>query len=176
MLIDLSLALSKPIETEIKGEEPWLGDIYQSFLPTSAKESARLLAKTSIRHLSEEMFEITGSLSYTPEVPCSRCDLAIPWAIDLQFQMVILPEGQEWAEHGQSPEICYHKNRQFDLEALINDQVQLAIPQQTLLPTADGKNCAICHLNIGNKKVFSSEGDGADEESPFSVLKGLKLQ
>jgi uncharacterized metal-binding protein YceD (DUF177 family) len=62
---------------------------------------------------------------------------------------------------------------EVDLEMLVNDAIQTALPSQFLAASEDGKSCKICQIDISSTKVFSA-GD-TEATSPFAALRGIKL-
>jgi uncharacterized metal-binding protein YceD (DUF177 family) len=174
-----SSQISSETRVTLTGEEPWLGSIYDDF-PT-ARSTNQPLRITGYLNLIPEngSIKVTGSLDFVPIVSCARCDKSIPWPVKVSVETVVLPEDSEPLPRdlslGEEEVDCYYLSAdELDLEILVNDAIQTALPSQFVAASEDGKSCKICHIDISQAKVFTA-GE-TDSTSPFAALKDLKLR
>lgn len=176
--------MREALKVSIQGDEAWLAEIYASFL---GNEGRGIQGEVVICPEPYGVYSVKGQISYVPKVSCSRCELAIPWpierAIDVRFidrdgsGFEIEGDDEESDEGDLTPEdldTYYLGNEgEIDLEMIVNDLVQTAIPTRTIALSADGKSCAICLEDVAKPLVF--EDGNKEDQSPFAVLKNLKL-
>ncbi len=177
--------IREPVEVEIRGDESWLSLIYESFQLKKGPVDRRLTGNLKITPEEYGVYTLTGRLSYTPKVSCGRCEDQIDWAIEREINARFLTpvkaedlgiEEDEDFETDLEPEDLdsyYLDNGWIDVEQVINDLVQTALPQRLVKTTADGKACAVCLVDLQDRLVYQDET--AKEANPFAVLKNLKL-
>jgi uncharacterized metal-binding protein YceD (DUF177 family) len=176
--------LRSPKTITISGDEPWLGLIYESFeLKGTVPVPRRITGSLTITPSTYGLYQIEGAVQFTPTVPCSRCEDMIPWEISRKIKVRYLE--QTPVEEGEEEEVerelepsdmdAYYIDAQgmIDLEVVVNDFIQTALPTRLVKTTANGKSCLICHKDVSDKTVFKDELK--PEQSPFAVLKNLKL-
>jgi len=179
--------MREPKIIDIQGTEPWLSEIYASFL---GNEGYGLKGEIKITPEDYGLFTVEGKIDYVPLVGCSRCQKEIPWPIHKEvsvrfidrdaaesgFEIEGVEEGEE-IERDLVPEdldTYYLDDKgELDVEMVINDIVQTALPTRLILLNPDGKSCRICLDNVDIPLVYKDEKDV--DISPFAVLKNLKL-
>jgi uncharacterized metal-binding protein YceD (DUF177 family) len=180
--------LSEPQAIEISGNEPWLRSIYESFAKLAedaatapnCRKSPLITGQLRATPIASEpsiIVHITGSVNYTPDLPCSRCSDLIPWAISASVDVYYEPpEDLPDEKPGRHMEITlreddlgrYHyTNDQIDIEALLNDTIQTHVPSQTIARDTERDNCLVCGKDLSSELVF---GENRRDESPFSIL------
>ena len=165
----------------LAGDEPWLDRIYTDFPAPAGEAAPRLTGELQLRREEGGSVLVTGRIDYAPFVGCSRCDRLINWPLGLPVEARFLPEtaNDQPKEKNLSRadlDAYYLENYEVDVEGLLNDVIQTALPIAPVPATEDGDACRICSADLTGERVY---GDGDDEEasaSPFSVLKGLKLK
>lgn len=171
--------LNPEMNLAISGSEEWLSRIYADF-PLSPEEGVKPRAEGNLKLILEEggTVLVRGKVRYAPVVNCGRCEKGIPFPLDLKIDMRFFPETLQ----DDSPEVnlatgdldTYYLDKGFaDIEGLINDTIQTAIPNRLVLTAEDGKACQICGIDLSEDRLFGAE---AKEASPFAVLKDLKLR
>lgn len=174
-----STELSTEMRITLTGTETWLGALYADFASSEPPSTSRLLTgHLDLTKAENGSVNVKGSLSFTPIVSCARCAKDIPWPLAVPVDTVVLPE-----DHAPLPKDHNLREEELesyrligdevDLELLVNDAVQTALPNQFVAASEDGKSCKICHLDISNPKVFSA-GE-SEQASPFAALRGLKV-
>lgn len=171
MILDLKQLTDTPIRSIITGNEDWLKLTYGFFCPSSSVLTGWLEAHP----LVGEQVKVVGQLSYTPVVNCSRCWDEISWPLNVSFTVHYRPK-----RGSKSPrtnllskrdlDTYYYKNDQIDLAELVNEQIQLALPEKTIPATADGSSCQYCQVDLSKTKVYGEERS----ESVFAVLAKMK--
>ena len=160
-------SLIKPQTVTIQGHEPWLESIYATFV--SGPTPARLTGELTLTPNTAGFVRVTGSISYTPLVDCSRCAEAIPWpineTIDVSFRPAKSRDNADLQAHSQKEYLLSREDLdeyvmergELDLEELINDTVQMTIPLQTV-PVVQGEsgasNCGICGIDLDQDQVY----------------------
>ncbi|HYX32083.1 MAG TPA: DUF177 domain-containing protein [Oligoflexus sp.] len=177
--------LRSPLTVTISGDEPWLGLIYQSFdMKGPAPSERRITGSLKVTPTNYGLYDIEGDVQFTPSVSCSRCEDQIAWPIQRKIKVRYLEqtpldeeEIKEEIERDLEPSDmdAYYIDPQgmIDLEVVVNDFIQTALPTRLVKTSADGKSCLICHKDVSEKTVFKDAVK--PEHSPFAVLKNLKL-
>ena len=184
--------LKKPLNIRISGDEPWLREIHSSFAlgdgdscAPGVRESGRCVSGSlDLSMGSGGCVKVSGSLTYEPLVPCSRCDLAIPCDVSQGVDAVFKPapsspdERREVSLSEGDLDERFISDGAVDLEELLNDLIQTAIPTQTVQAVAGTSDCRFCKADLSAPRVFSTGGDEgeAGAESPFAKLAGLKVK
>jgi len=171
--------LRSPKTITITGDEPWLGLIYESFNLTKPQEDRRITGSLTVTPSAYGLYQIDGEVSFTPMVSCSRCEDFIPWEITRKIKVRYLDQGpieEDEVERDLEPsdmDAYYLEDGYLNLEVVVNDFIQTALPSRTVKTSADGKSCLICHKDVSDRVAFQDEVK--PEPSPFAVLKNLKL-
>ena len=173
-------SISEQTVIEIRGDEPWLEPLYRDFpLPGGAGERATLTGRLEFRLEEAGSVMVTGTLTYAPIVTCSRCDKALAWPLRCEVSTRFLPEQvndmpREKNLSRDDLDAYFLDSHAVDVELLVNDTVQMALPTQFLATDPSGQNCRICAVQLDTEQVYGSAKEPA-EKSPFAALKGLKL-
>lgn len=179
--------MREPKIIDIQGSEPWLNEIYASFL---GNEGYGLKGRVTITPEEYGVFTVEGSIDYVPLVGCSRCQKEIPWPInkgisvrfidrdaaESEFEIEGDEEGAMIERELVSEDLdTYYldQSAELDVEMVINDIVQTALPTRLIPLNKDGKSCRICLDNVDTALVYKDENDV--DTSPFAMLKHLKL-
>jgi len=175
----------KPSQVEITGAEDWLKTLYDSFTVNDAagspKKPGMLRAKLALTKDLAGFVQVAGQVTFDPFLDCSRCSENILWPISESIDVIFRPATGEPPAAGGGREVNLTKEDldqyvieegTIDIESLLNDVVQTAIPINTVKLTEDGSACSICGLTVADDRVY---GEGKPvRESPFAVLKNLK--
>ena len=164
----------------IRGDEAWLEQIYSGF-PLVDADGVRpmLTAKLDLRLEAAGSVSVTGVVNYVPRVNCSRCDKVLPWPLRVEVSTRFLPEQlnetpKEKNLSRDDLEVYFLQDDAVDLELLLNDSVQTALPTAYLPVADDERSCRVCHADTAGEQVYAGTTE-PEEASPFAVLKGLKL-
>jgi uncharacterized metal-binding protein YceD (DUF177 family) len=174
--------IREEIKISISGSESWLERIYKYF-PTNKDQERPLVSATfSIVHdASLSCFIVRGELAYAPYVDCSRCAIKIQWPIKESFEIYYMkktkavPSLEEDLQEEDFGEYLL-VNDEIDLEEVLNDQIQLAIPTQTVRVSSGSKgDCMVCGKDVTSLLVYGNTTEDV-APNPFAVLKDLKTK
>jgi len=97
---------------------------------------------------------VTGELRAALIVPCDRCLQAVPFAVAESFNLVYIPVEAERAHkgeielHGKDLEFSYYENEELDVDQLIRDQLELALPVRVLCQADCRGLCPQCGADL----------------------------
>ncbi len=172
--------LRGPKTITITGQEDWLDLIYQSFGLAKGEGSHLITGQLTVHPSNYGLYEIEGQIQFTPVVSCSRCEDMIPWEISRKIKVRYLearPVEEDEVERDLEPSDfdAYYLDDEgyMDLEVVVNDFIQTALPTRLVKVGKDGKSCLICQKDVGTATVFKDEAK--PEQSPFAALLNLKL-
>lgn len=150
----------KPITFEFMGQEEWLANVRKSF-PLGLKSPLR--GSMEIRPMGSGRFELKGRIQVEPMVPCSRCNDSISWAVDEKIHVTVQREGnsdrEDWSDlelGADDLEIYEVPGDSINLETILNDAIQLAIPYRCVQvdEMKDGiEKCRVCGDNLNDSLV-----------------------
>ncbi len=130
----------------------------------------------SVVQRSREKYILSGRLKTTLATHCDRCGDGVELPVDALFTYV-LQIGEEplrATEYQCSDEDCetlYLDAAAIDCEALVREQLSLALPVQNLCDKSCKGLCVRCGVNLNKEKCQCGE---ENEDSPFAILKTLK--
>lgn len=164
----------------VTGDEGWLKTIYDTFHSDANSKVNKLKAELIITPVGDGFTMVKGEISYTPIVDCSRCGDFIPWSIEDRFEVCFQKEDvndeqlkERELSAGELDEY-YLDGDDIDIELLLNERVQLAIPMRTVLAREDKENeCFVCGDDLDEARVIGVSPEN-DENNPFHALKHLK--
>lgn len=172
--------IHRPQVIEIQGKEDWLQDIYEN-LRLASDRGSLIQGHIEIQPLEYGQVQVAGRIQVCPQLSCSRCADSIPWPIDQTFRASFRSTDeipQESHLELRSDELeAYFIDEQgcIDIESLINDIIQIEIPQQVLARDPQTGECRHCGIDIASDVVYES-APKSEDENPFAVLKNLKLK
>jgi uncharacterized metal-binding protein YceD (DUF177 family) len=175
MIIDVSKM--KTVETfKVEGTEPWLSKIYSEFKTPKNTTAPLLRGSISVDARDPACVTVKGSIEYSPFVDCSRCGLGISWPISETIETRFLRDLPDFSDDLELDEASIEEftlmdGKTFDLEELINDVVQLALPAR-LVQAGPNDECLVC-----DEKLSEPIHDVKDVDplNPFRALKNIKL-
>lgn len=182
--------LKKEATVRIHGDEPWLDAIHSSFsleeddtcAPGIDDKPRRLKGELSLHTELSGCVIVRGRIEYEPLVPCSRCDLSVPVDLSQDVDALFKPsprardDRREIALSSDDLEDRHILDGKIDVEELLNDLVQTAVPAQSCQPEPGSDRCLYCKADLSAPRVFSSGGSDVVDEpvSPFAKLAELK--
>lgn len=98
-------------------------------------------------------FRVAGRVRTLLELPCSRCLEPFRWPVDAAFELQYLPAAQgagdrEREVHDEDFSVAYYENDAIDLEQLMREQFELALPMKPLCTAACLGLCPSCGTNL----------------------------
>jgi uncharacterized metal-binding protein YceD (DUF177 family) len=177
------VGLTEPTTIEISGGEPWLDRIYTSFGLNPLASEHPIKGNLTISPEHDLGFLVEGRVVFQAPVDCSRCGKDITWPIseDINvFYSANSPDKKDKSENGinnlSSDDLDDYRleDESINLEILINEFIQLAIPNRKVL-VDENDNCQICLMDLSDETVFGQDTSVDLSENPFGKLKGLKF-
>lgn len=162
---------------EIEGTESWLKNIYATY-QTGTEPSQLLKGKLRLHEEEAGTYLVTGSVSFVAKLPCDLCELSLAWPVEIPVNVRYLPEITNTIEREKNLsrsdlDAYYIEEEHIDLEALLNDSINDALPTRSVKLSQDGSSCLQCGKDVSNDQVWSSRDE---KDSPFAALKSLKLR
>ena len=108
----------------------------------------------SLRRRSDGI-HAAGKVTTIVEVRCDRCLLGLPVAVAADFDLLYLPLSLAAAEKGeheiveeQEFHLAYYEDESIDVDALVREQIQLALPIRNLCDEACKGLCPVCGADL----------------------------
>ena len=176
------LQLNEPMTINVTGLETWLQPLYEHFKNECQSVITHLLTgNIKLERIGDSQLKVYGHVFYSPMVSCDRCSETFPWKINEKFQYYYQDQVScdKILEDSKSQGNSFLQDGQFDLFALINETIVVAVPYRTVPKVENDDSCSVCHMNTASSQVYSSKAaaSGASDKScPFSCLKTYKFQ
>jgi uncharacterized protein len=121
-------------------------------------------------------FHLTGTIATTLELPCSRCLEPLLWPVaasfDLRYQPLARNVGEgELEVHEDDLSTAFYQNDAIDLELLMKEQFQLALPMKPLCAGDCQGLCPVCGTNLNRGACTCTR---TWEDPRLAALKALK--
>lgn len=153
-------------------------------------QSEDFTVKFSIRPMNHRDFMMTGNIVTQSPESCSLCAMDFKFPIRVAINEILIPYQPEErtsqyarvnhvsdAPDNGPQAVQYDENEQFDMGAYVHEAIGLAIPFNPKPETKANGDCILCDLNqITHNFGFEDKMETKKPESPFAVLKNLKLQ
>ena len=165
MIVNVGKTTQASMMLVLLGGEEWLHAIYASFRPSASVLTGRVtvvLERGSGKEPSEAgQVEVEGDLNYEPLVNCSRCwdEVVCPLRVKFkvcyrQRQRKKLPKTLMLRK--EDLDAYYYDGERIDLAELINERVQLALPDITVPAGTDGSSCGHCRVDLRDPLVYET--------------------
>ena len=152
--------------------------------------SSAHVAEFFIKPINSKDFEMTGSIKTQLPESCSRCGLDFCFPVSQKFHEIIIPAQPEdrtgkYAKVNHISEAVisgpsvaeYGENETFEMGEYLHEQVAIALPFNPAPPEKANGDCSLCDIPVRGKTfAYNEEMPEEKAESPFEVLKNLKLQ
>jgi uncharacterized metal-binding protein YceD (DUF177 family) len=167
--------LENAFELDLSGQEEWLAPVLSTFKGDFAgNDGLTLKGRVAVTPLVTGEIQIDGKVNLTPKLECSRCLDMIPWQMDTEFSLVYkhqsAPTVKEKMLSRQDLDQYFAEEGMIDLAEVIEEQIFLNIPQQTIKKSPDGKTCIVCNDDISESLVY---GKNDEKQNPFASLKDM---
>ena len=158
MMLDMRKTKRASLTLVVLGREEWLQGIYASFCPSSSM----LTGRVKVRPTQAGQVEVEGELSYEPRVNCSRCWDKVACPLQVKFKVCYRRQRQKtWPKTltlGKDDlDAYYYDGHRIDLAELINEQVQLAMPDSTVPAIDNGSICGHCQIDLRDPLVYGTQ-------------------
>ena len=114
-----------------------------------------------------EEVRLTGKVSSTVQIDCARCLAPVPVSVDESFDLFYIPSVdpaalKEERELGEEDlMIAFYRGDQIDLDDLVREQIELALPMARLCSNECRGLCPECGANL-NEGQCGCSADYAD--------------
>jgi uncharacterized protein len=158
MLLDLG---------EIRGSENRVDRTYSvGELRSEVDDAYRVNAPVALqaRLLKDgDKFRLTGRVDTTLQLACCRClepfDRVVGLLIDLLYLPQDLNDGEDESEiSAEDLSTAFYRDEQIDLDALVREQFQLALPMKPLCGDDCRGLCAQCGINLNTGRCSCETG------------------
>lgn len=172
----MKLAVSSikfPHKVVISPDASWLQMIARDLCPADP-QSTQIRGQLSLNLDSGGFVFVTGHISAQATLPCDRCgeDVKIPIETDIAATFRPPYEAnipREISLSAEDLEVYFIDGGVVDLETVINDSLQCALPNHLTCENSHGKPCS----NDDDGLVYRDSRE-FEVQSPFAVLKNLK--
>jgi uncharacterized protein len=124
---------------------------------------------------AKDQYHVVGRIETTLELNCSRCVEPFRLPVDSQFDLRYQPQSQNTGEaerevKDEELSSAFYENEQIDLEQLMREQFELALPMKPLCTAACLGICPSCGTNL-NRETCDCKQEWEDPR--FAALKAL---
>jgi uncharacterized metal-binding protein YceD (DUF177 family) len=170
-------SLNSPHYVQISPKDSWLRQLAKDLSPSSPEEAA-ISGELTLRADNAGFIHANGHITASALLPCDRCgrDVTIPLASNIQATFRPSYDGQAPREMSLSAEdldTYFIEGGQIDLEILVNDTLQCALPGHIACPPSAENSCS-SDVDEDSDEEERPSNDKTGENSPFAILKSLK--
>jgi uncharacterized metal-binding protein YceD (DUF177 family) len=165
-----------PITYNINMKDAWVGGICRRFHEELPLDSpVELAGSLTMSSVAGTEYQVNGTVEFAPMLDCSRCQKKLLWNAKRTFKAVYrrhLNTNTKGEKNLSAQELDFYpiEGDVIDLGSLLLEQMFLAIPEQPIRKSADGKSCLECNADISSPLVFES---GTKAAGPFANLKQM---
>lgn len=132
-------------------------------------------------------FEFFGFIKTTLPEQCSRCGLDFKLPMHLKFKEILMPKmGQPRDSHymkanhysdlnNDGPSVTEYEGHHFELGEYLHEALALNEPFAPAPEEDKQGDCSVCKISLKGKTFGYEEHMEGQKESPFSVLKNVKI-
>ena len=160
----------------ISSDAPWLTRIAADLAPSSPPSSA-ITGQLSLRRDQAGFVHVTGDVKAQALQACDRCGeiTAIPLVAEISATFrppfaSVTP--REMALSQEDMDTYFLENDCADLEQLVHDALQCALPGQ--IRCATSAECQGLEMNEGSLELVYTDNVSDDHPSPFAALKDFR--
>lgn len=101
--------------------------------------------------------KVTGELKAALTVPCDRCLQDVPFQVEQPLNLVFIPADAERAAKGETElhesdlEFSFYENDELDVDQLIREQLELALPVRVLCREDCRGLCTQCGADLNTE-------------------------
>jgi uncharacterized metal-binding protein YceD (DUF177 family) len=173
MLLPLH-TLRSPHVVKLVSAEAWLQPVAADLAPSNP-ESANIQGEITLRTTSAGFVHASGLITAMAVQACSLCGENVTLALSASVKATYRPpyEGdtpKDMSLITEDLDVYFIERDGINLEVLVNDALQCAIPYQITCETSGLRPCDNGHL----PSEESPKGARSGENSPFAILKTIK--
>ena len=157
MILHVGKTIQASVTLVLLGNEEWLREIYQLF-PSSDNV---LTGQVKVVPRPGGQVEVEGDLRYEPLVNCSRCWDEVICPLRVKFRACYRQQTRRKVSktltlRKEDLDAYYYDGEHIDLAELINERVQLALPDSTVPAGEDGSACEHCRMDLRDPLVYGT--------------------
>jgi uncharacterized protein len=128
-------------------------------------------------HKDAQKVRLTGRVTATLDLDCSRCVEAFEIPVDARFDMLLLPQAENTGEEEREVKaddvgVSYYENDVIDLAEVVREQLYLALPMKPLCRDDCRGLCPVCGKNK-NREACACQAEWVDPRlEPLRKLRG----
>ena len=153
--------------------------VYAEGEPRLTGDDSRVVGRTALKLYASrdgDKVRLAGSLSAGVEIDCDRCLALVSIPVDKTFDLLYVPplraeEEKELEDDDLS--VAFYQRQVIDLDDLVREQIELALPMGRLCGEACRGLCAECGANL-NEAECTCAANPAD--SRWGALGRLKFE
>jgi DUF177 domain-containing protein len=151
--------------------------LYPDGKPDLGGADSRLVGRPELNlqaNRAGDEVRLVGNLKATVEIDCDRCLKPSTMPVDQSFDLLYLPPAKtsEEKELGDDDlSIAFYQDETIDIDDLVREQVELALPMARLCGEACRGLCPECGANLNEGDCFCSD---KQVDPRWSALKELK--
>lgn len=166
--------LKFPHLVSISPADQWL-KVIAANLSQDNQSEAKISGNLALKIDTAGFVHAAGHVTANAQLSCDRCgqDVTAPLSCDVKASFRPPYEGEPPKETTLSVEdldVYFIENGEIDLEALVNDALQCAIPSHILCEDFSGKACA----GLTEEPSDNVNAESSGSHSPFAGLKSFK--
>lgn len=171
--------MPSPHQIHFVGSEAWLARISLDLSPKAPEES-KIQGDISLRLDSAGFVHATGSVSAEATRPCDRCGQAVKIPLHSHMDVTFRPPFTDvtpriMALTSEDLEVYFIEDGAVDLEVMINDSIQCAIPSQIGCSPSDITICGSSEDSLvrteEDRHQMDLEASSSASHNPFLALK-----
>jgi uncharacterized protein len=153
--------------------------VYAEGEPRLTGDESRVVGRTALNLYASrdgDKVRLAGSLSAAVEIDCDRCLALVSIPVEKTFDLLYVPplravEEKELEDDDLS--VAFYQRQVLDLDDLVREQIELALPMGRLCGEACRGLCPECGANL-NEAECTCAADSAD--SRWGALGRLKFE
>jgi len=137
-------------------------------------------AEIAVRRRDDHTVQLTGTLAGRRATVCDRCGEQVRQKLNCDFEYLVttlpeeeLPELREVQCSDEEANTLYLGEPEIDVEAILREQVYLALPLRTLCSEDCKGICAGCGVGLNSDRCRCPSDNS---NSPFAVLASLSTK
>jgi len=174
MIIDLRTITQESRVSEVLDEDWWSKGVQDDTI-LSLDKPLRISVQVS---KVADKYVLNGDISGGLQVTCDRCLGAYHWDLESTFHMSLVvhgtgPDEVELELLEEDMEVDFIDRETIDLDAIIREQVFLALPMKNICRESCLGLCPVCGANLNEGPCSCKKESG---HPAFSKLKNLKIE
>ena len=166
--------LRSPHSVKLSPSENWLKQVATDLAPSNPA-SANIEGEMTISLSTAGFVHVTGAISAVTFQPCSICGDSVSLALSAPVKATFRPPyagdaPKDMSLTSEDLDVYFIEDGGINLEIVVNDALQCAVPYQLTCERAGRPPCNNRHLASEDEQTGARSG----ANSPFAILKTIK--